>query len=75
MMEVRPRTEAPVAAATSATVIGLVVENVEDSVADGGFKDEGWDVSPGHLHDAFGRDGGRDRLGHGFPFLSWSVRE
>jgi hypothetical protein len=26
-------------------------------VADGGFHGEGWDVSPGELHDAFRRNG------------------
>ena len=40
------------------TVIGSFVEDVEDAVADGGFEDEGGDVAPGELHDAFGRDGG-----------------
>ena len=33
------------------------VEDVEDVVADGGFHGEGWDVSPGELHDAFRRNG------------------
>ena len=46
MMAVRPRTEAPVAVATSGTVIGACVEDVEDAVADGGFEDKRWGRSP-----------------------------
>ncbi len=48
--------------------LGAAVEDVEDAVADGGFEDEGGDVAPGELHDAFGRDGRGRRCGHGFPF-------
>ena len=30
------------------------VENVEDMVADGRLQHEGWNIAPGHLHNAFG---------------------
>lgn len=33
---------------------GAGVEDVEDSVANSGFEDQGGDVAPGELHDAFG---------------------